>query len=73
MSSAARLPVLCLFLLAAAGHAQENVQTSHGFALFGGLKYGPDATHHDYVNPDAPKGGTYRFSFSTSFDNLNPL
>jgi microcin C transport system substrate-binding protein len=73
MSSAARLPVLCLLLLAVAGHAQENIQTSHGFALFGGLKYGPDATHHDYVNPDAPKGGTYRFSFSTSFDNLNPF
>ena len=73
MSSAARLPALCLLLLAVAGHAQENIQTSHGFALFGGLKYGPDATHHDYVNPDAPKGGTYRFSFSTSFDNLNPF
>ena len=30
----------------------------HAFAAFGAPKYGPDFTHFDYVNPDAPKGGT---------------
>ena len=29
----------------------------HGMSLFGELKYDPDFTRFDYVNPDAPKGG----------------
>jgi len=29
----------------------------HGISAFGDLKYPPDFTHFDYVNPDAPKGG----------------
>lgn len=52
---------------------EPAVQTAHGFTLFGELKYGPEATHVAYVNPDAPKGGTYRVSFSSTFDNLNPF
>src|SRR5258707_12944309 len=31
----------------------------HGHSLFGDLKYPPDFKHFDYVNPDAPKGGTF--------------
>ncbi|MFC4626410.1 extracellular solute-binding protein [Daeguia caeni] len=34
----------------------------HGLSAFGELKYAPDFTHFDYVNPDAPKGGTFRFA-----------
>ena len=30
----------------------------HAFAAFGAPKYPPDFQHFDYVNPDAPKGGT---------------
>ncbi len=30
----------------------------HAYAAFGQPKYGPDFKHFDYVNPDAPKGGT---------------
>ena len=30
----------------------------HGLSIFGELKYGPDFKAFDYVNPDAPKGGT---------------
>jgi peptide/nickel transport system substrate-binding protein/microcin C transport system substrate-binding protein len=30
----------------------------HAYAAFGEPKYGPDFKHFDYVNPDAPKGGT---------------
>ncbi len=33
----------------------------HGLSAFGDLKYGPDFTHFDYVNVDAPKGGTFNF------------
>lgn len=46
----------------------------HGIAMHGDLKYGPDFTHFDYVNPDAPKGGTLRVSVrSNSFDSFNPF
>jgi microcin C transport system substrate-binding protein len=46
---------------------------THGLSLFGELKYGPDFKHFDYVNPDAPKGGTVRYAaIGTSFDTLNP-
>ncbi|TIV11150.1 MAG: ABC transporter substrate-binding protein, partial [Mesorhizobium sp.] len=34
----------------------------HGLSAFGDLKYKPDFTHFDYVNVDAPQGGTFNFS-----------
>ncbi len=43
----------------------------HGIAMHGAPKYGPDFTHFDYVNPDAPKGGTLRMSAPETFDTLN--
>jgi microcin C transport system substrate-binding protein len=46
---------------------------SEGMSLFGDLKYKPGFTHFDYVNPDAPKGGTIRFSAIGTFDTLNPF
>lgn len=33
----------------------------HGLSAFGDLKYAPDFTHFDYVNADAPKGGTFNY------------
>ncbi len=50
----------------------------HGISTFGELKYGPDFTHFDYVNPDAPKGGTFNFSppnwyFNQATDTFNTL
>jgi microcin C transport system substrate-binding protein len=51
-----------------------GVTTSYGYAVFGELKYGPDFEHFDYVNPDAPKGGSYRYaSQGASFDSLNQI
>ena len=32
----------------------------------------PDFKHYDYVNPDAPKGGTLNQTSEGSFDSLNP-
>lgn len=52
--------------------AQDDVQPMHGIAMHGDLKYGPDFPHFDYVNPDAPKGGTLRLSALETFDNFNP-
>jgi microcin C transport system substrate-binding protein len=34
----------------------------HGLSAFGELKYDSGFTHFDYANPEAPKGGTFRFS-----------
>src|SRR6056297_1261979 len=56
--------------------ADQHVTTAHGISVFGDLKYGPDYEHFDYVNPDAPKGGTMRFvgtGASGTFDSLNPF
>ncbi|HEY8575130.1 MAG TPA: extracellular solute-binding protein [Devosia sp.] len=45
----------------------------HAFAMEGEPKYGPDFTHFDYVNPEAPKGGTVRMGTMGGFDTFNPI
>jgi microcin C transport system substrate-binding protein len=60
-------------LLAAPAPAEDGITKSHGLSLFGDLKYGADFTHFDYVNPDAPKGGTVRYAAIGTFDTLNPF
>ena len=46
-------------------------QKMHGLAMHGLPKYNADFTHLDYVNPNAPKGGTLRYGVYGSYDNLN--
>ena len=46
-------------------------EISHGMSFFGDLKYPPNFKHLDYVNPDAPKGGTLKLPNQGSFDTLN--
>jgi len=41
--------------------------------MFGQLKYPKEFTHFDYVNPNAPKGGDYKFAELGAFDSLNPF
>jgi len=48
-------------------------QWVHAFAMEGEPKYGPDYTHFDYVNVDAPKGGTVRLGSQGGFDTFNPI
>ncbi len=43
----------------------------HGIAMHGTPKYAGDFEYLDYVNPNAPKGGTVKFGSYGSFDNLN--
>jgi microcin C transport system substrate-binding protein len=46
----------------------------HAITLYGEApKYPANFQHFDYVNPDAPKGGTLRLSDSSGFDSLNPF
>ncbi len=44
---------------------------AHAIAMHGEPKYAPDFTHFDYLNPDAPKGGTIRLAESGTFDSFN--
>ncbi len=48
-----------------------QAEISHAIAMHGEPKYAADFAHLDYVNPEAPKGGTLRLAKSGSFDNLN--
>ncbi len=52
--------------------AFSAVNLSHGYAHFSQLKYSPSFTHFDWVNPQAPKGGTLKIMALGGFDSLNP-
>jgi microcin C transport system substrate-binding protein len=45
----------------------------HGVSLFGDLKYPAGFGHFEYVNANAPKGGTARLTAVGTFDNFNPV
>jgi microcin C transport system substrate-binding protein len=51
----------------------DHVHVAHAIAMHGEPKYGPHFTHFDYVNPDAPKGGTIRLAQRGTFDSFNPF
>ncbi|WP_321448754.1 extracellular solute-binding protein [uncultured Cohaesibacter sp.] len=44
-----------------------------GSSLMGEPKYTGDFAHFDYVNADAPKGGTARLAVTGSYDSFNPI
>ena len=49
---------------------------AHGLSVFGDLKYPADFQHFDYVNPAAPKGGTFSLipsvrSYNQSYQTFN--
>ncbi len=56
-----------------AADAQEETPERHGISAFGDLKYPPDFKHFDYVDPNAPKGGTFSHIGSTRAFNQNFL
>ncbi len=58
--------------LAACLPLEASITESHGYAQFGILRYPASFRHFDWVNPDAPKGGSIRVMGSGSFDTLNP-
>ena len=58
---------------AAAQQSQAERAWRHGVSLFGELKYPADFKHFDYVNPDAPKGGSVRMIGLGTFDNFNEV
>lgn len=52
----------------------ETVTPQHGLAMHGEPKYPKGFSHFDYVNPDAPKGGTLKLSvYANGYDSFNPF
>ena len=63
---------VCLLVLGApVASASDNLAKHHALSLVGTPKYGPDFTHFDWVNPNAPKGGRVRQWAMGTFDSLN--
>lgn len=62
----------CALLLAAVLAHAEPTPGVHALTLYGEPpRYPAEFSHFDYVNPDAPKGGTLRLSGFGTFDSLN--
>ena len=65
-----RAGLLSLLCMAALSEAAPR----HALTLYGEKpKYPADFQHFEYVNPEAPKGGTLRQAGFGSFDSLNPF
>ncbi|MEP5175286.1 MAG: ABC transporter substrate-binding protein, partial [Marinobacter alexandrii] len=58
----------------AAGDSTGSVEARHGIAMHGSPKYPQGFAHFDYVNPEAPKGGTLKMAVvANGFDSFNPF
>ena len=65
-----------LLLVALTGALSGTALAAQGFAQYGKPKYPEGFAHFDYVNPNAPKGGTLVLpnpGQRTSFDKFNPF
>lgn len=62
-----------MMVFAAPAEAQDERVWHVGVSLLGEPKYDQGFERFDYVNPDAPKGGTVRLSLTGSFDTFNPV
>ena len=67
-----RRPMIAVLALGALVSAAPQAKVSYALSLHGAPKYPAGFAHFDYVNPDAPKGGTLRQSAIGSYDNFNP-
>jgi microcin C transport system substrate-binding protein len=70
LSSIVAFGAVAFFLAVGTALAAGN----YALSLFGDLKYGPDFTHFDYTNPNAPAGGTMILvPPGGTYDSLNPF
>ncbi len=80
MAACLRLAIVCCLSHAlaasAAAYADFDPETpsgipyTHGYAYLSNLKYPADFPHFDYVNPDAPKGGSLRLGEQGNWDSF---
>lgn len=64
---------MALFVMPVSAAFASDPAWKHASALNGTPKYSPEAAHFEYVNPDAPKGGTVRLASRGGFDTFNFL
>jgi microcin C transport system substrate-binding protein len=62
-----------VMVLPLAATAQDAEKWHSGISTVGELKHPDGFDHFDFVNPNAPKGGTLRMSTTGTFDTLNPI
>ena len=68
------MPALTAIGIGPVFRAEAQAKTwQHGLSLFGDIKYPEGFKHFDYVNPQAPQGGTVRLSAFGTFDNFNTV
>src|SRR5690348_12611604 len=65
--------IFALAVALAGASTAARAQPQHGLSLFGDLKYPAGFKHFDYVNPDAPKGGSVKYAAIGTFDSFNPF
>ena len=65
------LPLPSWLTAAQAQDRNQDRKWRHGLSLFGDLKYPEGFKQFDYVNANAPKGGTARQIAIGTFDNFN--
>ncbi|WP_374391086.1 extracellular solute-binding protein [Tabrizicola sp.] len=53
--------------------ATAQAEPMHGIAMYGEPALPPDFVSLPQVNPDAPKGGSYRWGEAGSYDSFNPF
>lgn len=53
--------------------ASAQAEPMHGIAMYGDPALPPDFVSLPQVNPDAPKGGSYRWGEAGSYDSFNPF
>ncbi len=58
------------YVYAGASQTDEAIEYSHGLSLIHDLKYGPDFSHFEYLNPHAPKGGDLVLSAGGTIKNF---
>ena len=63
--------VLCGLALTGSFALQARADFVTAMAMHGQAKYQDSFDHFDYVNPDAPKGGTLKLSGAETFDTFN--
>ncbi len=67
------LATLSLAVAPIGASAADGENWRSGISTVGELKHPNGFAHFDYVNPNAPKGGTLRMSTTGTFDTLNPV
>lgn len=73
LKSSASLRGIGLSVALACLAASATAEPMHGIAMYGEPALPPDFVSLPQANPDAPKGGSYRWGEAGSFDSFNPF